>query len=166
MHFINFVIYLASGGVRWWLDVIKLDGIKRKRSWLNLRYSRHLPGETFRVLSKFIQVATLFMCIREMSRFNLNQGPGFPHFETFPQFFQTNARIVQEIRPRMFTSTSFPVHYSPSSNHSTLYKFWVKQIPNKKLRWYAFRRSQWPRNLRHEHSSPAQTLGSWVRIPL
>jgi hypothetical protein len=27
-------------------------------------------------------------------------------------------------------------------------------------------RSQWPRSLRHEISSPAQTLGSWVRIPL
>jgi hypothetical protein len=28
------------------------------------------------------------------------------------------------------------------------------------------RRSQWRRRLRHEPSSPAQTLGSWVRIPL
>jgi hypothetical protein len=28
------------------------------------------------------------------------------------------------------------------------------------------RRSKWPRGLRHELSSPAQTLGSWVRIPL
>jgi hypothetical protein len=27
-------------------------------------------------------------------------------------------------------------------------------------------RSQWPRGLRHELSSPAQTLGSWIRIPL
>jgi hypothetical protein len=26
--------------------------------------------------------------------------------------------------------------------------------------------AQWPRGLRHELSSPAQTLGSWVRIPL
>jgi hypothetical protein len=29
-----------------------------------------------------------------------------------------------------------------------------------------FLRSQRPRGLRHELSSPAQTLGSWVRIPL
>jgi hypothetical protein len=28
------------------------------------------------------------------------------------------------------------------------------------------RRSQWPRGLRHELSSPAGTLWSWVRIPL
>jgi hypothetical protein len=28
------------------------------------------------------------------------------------------------------------------------------------------RRSQWPSGLRHEMSSPAWTLGSWVRIPL
>jgi hypothetical protein len=27
-------------------------------------------------------------------------------------------------------------------------------------------RSQWPRGVRHEPSSPARTLGSWVRIPL
>jgi hypothetical protein len=27
-------------------------------------------------------------------------------------------------------------------------------------------RSQWPRGLRHELSSPAPTLRSWVRIPL
>jgi hypothetical protein len=27
-------------------------------------------------------------------------------------------------------------------------------------------RSQWPRGLRHKMSSPAWTLGSWVRIPL
>jgi hypothetical protein len=27
-------------------------------------------------------------------------------------------------------------------------------------------RSQWPRGLRHELSAPAQTLGSWVPIPL
>jgi hypothetical protein len=27
------------------------------------------------------------------------------------------------------------------------------------------RRSKWPRDLRHELYSPAQTLGSWVRIP-
>jgi hypothetical protein len=27
-------------------------------------------------------------------------------------------------------------------------------------------RSQWPRGLRHEMSSPVRTLGSWVRIPL
>jgi hypothetical protein len=27
-------------------------------------------------------------------------------------------------------------------------------------------RSQWPRGLRYELSSPAQTLGSWVRIQL
>jgi hypothetical protein len=26
--------------------------------------------------------------------------------------------------------------------------------------------NQWPRGLKHEIFSPAQTLGSWVRIPL
>jgi hypothetical protein len=27
-------------------------------------------------------------------------------------------------------------------------------------------RSQWQHGLRHEHSSPARILGSWIRIPL
>jgi hypothetical protein len=31
---------------------------------------------------------------------------------------------------------------------------------------YSCCRSQWLRSLRHEPSSPARTLGSWVRIPL
>jgi hypothetical protein len=34
------------------------------------------------------------------------------------------------------------------------------------LYWAKLSRSQWPRGLRHELSSPARTLGSWVRIPL
>jgi hypothetical protein len=29
-----------------------------------------------------------------------------------------------------------------------------------------FHADQWPRGLKHELSSPALTLGSWVRIPL
>jgi hypothetical protein len=32
--------------------------------------------------------------------------------------------------------------------------------------WRFMDRSRWPRGLRHELSSPAWTLGSWVRIPL
>jgi hypothetical protein len=32
--------------------------------------------------------------------------------------------------------------------------------------WYSPGRSQWQRNLKHELSSLARTLGSWVRIPL
>jgi hypothetical protein len=32
--------------------------------------------------------------------------------------------------------------------------------------WYPKRRSQYPRGLRHEPSSPAPTLGSWVQILL
>jgi hypothetical protein len=32
--------------------------------------------------------------------------------------------------------------------------------------WKSSCRSQWPRGLRHELSSPARTLGSWVRIQL
>jgi hypothetical protein len=40
-------------------------------------------------------------------------------------------------------------------------------LPGYKLRCnkYKYCRSQWPRGLRHEMSSPAQTLGLWIRIP-
>jgi hypothetical protein len=34
------------------------------------------------------------------------------------------------------------------------------------FQWPILSRSQSPRGLRHEPSSPAQTLGSWARIPL
>jgi hypothetical protein len=32
--------------------------------------------------------------------------------------------------------------------------------------YYIFIRSQWPHSLKHGMSSPVETLGSWVRIPL
>jgi hypothetical protein len=41
--------------------------------------------------------------------------------------------------------------------HRILHFVWVIAV---------FRPSQWPRVLRHEPSSPARTMGSWVRIPL
>jgi hypothetical protein len=31
---------------------------------------------------------------------------------------------------------------------------------------YSYSRSRWPRSVRYVLFSPAQTLGSWVRIPL
>jgi hypothetical protein len=40
---------------------------------------------------------------------------------------------------------------------------WAKKFLSS---WDSLRRSQWERGLRAEMSSPAQTLGSWVRIPL
>jgi hypothetical protein len=38
-----------------------------------------------------------------------------------------------------------------------------KMLKSSNIKYY---QSQWPRGIRHEMSSPAQTLGSWVRIPL
>jgi hypothetical protein len=58
------------------------------------------------------------------------------------------------------------------SFHSKTFLCMRRQV-NKIMLWtyifhrYIFqRRSQWPRGLRHEPSTPARTLGSWVRIPL
>jgi hypothetical protein len=51
-------------------------------------------------------------------------------------------------------------------------QFWLKQIqftPRdsfSKIYYNETFPSQWPRGLRHEPSSPARTLGSWVRITL
>jgi hypothetical protein len=41
----------------------------------------------------------------------------------------------------------------------------VHENINMELLYLADGRPQWPRGLRHELSSPVQTLGSWVRIP-
>jgi hypothetical protein len=48
-------------------------------------------------------------------------------------------------------------HYSVNSSPTTRKLVSPRTEPN---------RSQWPRGLRHELSSPARTLGSWVRISL
>jgi hypothetical protein len=44
-------------------------------------------------------------------------------FRDFPMSLQANAVMVPLIRPRPLPSLSFSVHYSLSSNHSTLYTF-------------------------------------------
>jgi hypothetical protein len=41
---------------------------------------------------------------------------------------------------------------------STFRQFWITVCPSRRL--------QWPRDVRHEPSSPAVTFGSWVRILL
>jgi hypothetical protein len=48
--------------------------------------------------------------------------------------------------------------------------FYIKMIPltgldNYDSQYYR-RQSLWPHDLRHEMSSPTQTLGSWIRIHL
>jgi len=47
--------------------------------------------------------------------------PWLRFFGSFPLFLQANARPLPQIRPWMLSSTSFPVHYSLSTNFSTLY---------------------------------------------
>jgi hypothetical protein len=42
---------------------------------------------------------------------------------------------------------------------------WYNSYTNMSIHNF-FRRSEWPRGLRHELSSPARTLGSWILIPL
>jgi hypothetical protein len=56
-----------------------------------------------------------------------------------------------------------------SPNFLTLHNYHLENLESIKIRTdiYIYRcRSQPPRSLRHEPSSPARTLGSWVRIPL
>jgi hypothetical protein len=48
--------------------------------------------------------------------------------------------------------------------HGILFRFCI--LPKAFIPVKINRRSQWPRGLRHEPSSPTRTLGSWVRIPL
>jgi hypothetical protein len=48
-------------------------------------------------------------------------------------------------------------------NHSSLFYRILLHLQGSR---FDIGRSQWRRGLRHEMSSPALTLGSWVRIPL
>jgi hypothetical protein len=42
-------------------------------------------------------------------------------FRVFLRFVQVNTGIILYVRPQPLRFTSFPIHYSRSSNHSTLY---------------------------------------------
>jgi hypothetical protein len=57
--------------------------------------------------------------------------------------------------------TCFSMHWSQKNLRTVALRLLVFQLSIS-----VQRRSQWPRGLRHELSSPAQTLGSWVWILL
>jgi hypothetical protein len=70
-------------------------------------------------------------------------------------FYQRNARgsiSLPLFQLSFMIKLNIPVNY-----WWTLFKHNHRQV---------HRPSQWPRGLRHELSTPAKTLGSWVRIPL
>lgn len=76
-----------------------------------------------------LQIAT-WLCIQETSR--LGQGIDYTEVffsSAFPTL-QANAVTVTDIRPWLFPSTSFPIHYSLSFNHSILYflGYWEHRI--------------------------------------
>jgi hypothetical protein len=58
--------------------------------------------------------------------------------------------------------------YNGQVKFATAYIFMVSETCSSRITFggMSVRRSQCPRGLKHELSSPAQTLGSWVRIPL
>jgi hypothetical protein len=79
-----------------------------------------------------------------------------------------NSRWVGETRMEVFGNTMLRRIFASRDEEVT--GSWRKM---RKDEFYNFQvtirqtcRSQCPRGLRHELSSPAQTLGSWVRIPL
>jgi hypothetical protein len=67
----------------------------------------------------------------------------FPDFENIQQI-----RIISGMQCDTCSAIRFAII------HVSIYNKWTSSRP------------QWPRGLRHELSSPAQTLGSWIRIPL
>jgi hypothetical protein len=58
----------------------------------------------------------------------------------------------------LLTMSSYFIYYYVQSYIANIYENYSIRIKRS--------RSQWPRSLRHELSSLARTLGSWVRIPL
>jgi hypothetical protein len=78
-------------------------------------------------LNFVVEWLALLLCIREVPGSNLGPETGYPDWG-FPQSFQANTEIVPFIRPRPLSSTSFSIHYSLSSSHSTLYslRYWKR----------------------------------------
>jgi hypothetical protein len=64
--------------------------------------------------------------------------------------------------PLLSTSSDYVIHNNVilSRVKCTIYETLLNDLRDKHSRW------QCPRGLRHQLSSPAWTLGSWVRIPL
>jgi hypothetical protein len=66
-------------------------------------------------------------------------------------------RVIKQLKSRLWSSPLWMYPFRCS---------YITAISVKISLSFFFRRSERPRDLRHELSSPAQTLGSWVRIPL
>jgi hypothetical protein len=76
--------------------------------------------------------------------------------ETSVDFQRTTLCYIQE--DRTLLSVCVVTHPTREYHSSSEYYF--------RAHHESLCRSQWPRGLRHEPSSPARTMGSWVRIPL
>jgi hypothetical protein len=83
--------------------------------------------------------------------------------------FQNSMAIVsQQFRINVHLEACYPFLFV--GKRSKLPEIAVEVEIAIKLRFRMLRcfrsRSRWPRSLRHDLSSPARTLGSWIRIPL
>jgi hypothetical protein len=94
-----------------------------------------------------------------VKKLNMNYGKG----PIFNKFNRSQRRVKDTPR-----RTSCVVLNLRSSARKII-ALSVDQLLSAELRYYITHNSvasQWPRGLRHELPSPAQTLGSWVRILL
>jgi hypothetical protein len=66
-----------------------------------------------------------------------------------------------------YSGGNYPAYTRDSlnNNHTEVLHVSSSRNPLKTTIFY-HGQSQWPRGQKHEMSSPAQTLGSWIRIPL
>jgi hypothetical protein len=66
------------------------------------------------------------------------------------------------------TGIALPFYLITFQNEEQVSRFSYTKRKAKELNVYRYShgRSQWPGSLRHEPSSSARTLGSWIRIPL
>jgi hypothetical protein len=84
-----------------------------------------------------------------------------PSLETYRIYIRMCSTTLHRTTPPL------PHTHTKKYTHACAYRCFKKGFTNLKAYINSFGcRSQWPRGLRQELSSPAPTLRSWVRIPL
>jgi hypothetical protein len=150
--------------------------------WENLLLPYHLFFMRRRGPMKPLQ--KLYSYLRNSDVLSCDHGPkhGQPYWKPIWQQFESILFVHRHLRYDHTRKTglnecneeSNAVHVTFMQlkiRHKKFLIAWKKEshikIKIKKINWDGlWKRSQWPHGLRHEPSSPARTLGLWIRIPL
>jgi hypothetical protein len=97
----------------------------------------------------------------EICKTKFSVEPLYEIYEYSWNDFQLNMRVYMTLHCIFIAhvARACKIDASDSKRKDILQPMYIQEL------WSKGRRSQWPCGLRHEPSSPAPTLGSWLRIP-